>query len=252
MYILLIYFRCNLSINTSKTIFILELRNIMPFCPDCGYKMLSTDRYCYNCGKQVFNEFSSLFEKTSLKTSSTSTIKINDIQGPKIDPFPGSSVSEQQDKENNYSKTESEILSLPYSWTMNNIEITLLGLGRVEGYERNNPLDNKKQFEVIIKFKNLLKTSNKITGGFLGFDKLNLKTDVGNTWDLKSNIENLTLSGSLDPEEEFIRNESVFEIREKELPEHLLAEIFGKKYVFAIKLITNRKNEENTEKYQLR
>ena len=252
MYILLISLRCNLSINTSKTIFILELRNIMPFCPDCGYKMLPTDRYCYNCGKQVFNEFSSMFKKTNLKTSPMSNIKINGIQEPKIEPSPSPSVSGNQDKENDYSKTESEIFSLPYSWTTNNIEITLLGLGRVEGYERNNPLGNKKQYEVIIKFRNLLKTSNKITGGSLGFDKLNLKTDVGNIWDLKSSIENLTLTGTLDPEEEFIRNESVFEIREKELPEHLLAEIFGKKYVFTIKLITNRRNEENTEKYQFR
>jgi len=76
MYILLISLRCNLSINTSKTIFILELRNIMPFCPDCGYKMLPTDRYCYNCGKQVFNEFSSMFKKTNLKTSPMSNIRL--------------------------------------------------------------------------------------------------------------------------------------------------------------------------------
>ena len=250
MYTSLISLRCNLSINTSKTIFILELRNIMPFCPNCGYKMLSGDRYCYNCGKQVFNEFSSMFEKTNLKTSSTSNIKINRIEEHKTEPSQSPSISEQQGKENNYSKIESEIFSLPYSWTANDIEITLLGLGRVEEFERNNPLANKKQYEVIIKFRNLLKKSNKITGGSLGFDKLNLKTDVGNTWDLKSNVENLTLTGTLDPEEEFIRNESFFEIKEKELPEHLLAEIFGKKYVFAIKLITNRRNEENTEKYQ--
>ncbi len=177
---------------------------------------------------------------------------MNDMQQPKMESSPGIPVSEQHDKENIKSKTESEILSLPYSWTANNIEITLLGLGRVEGYERNNPLDNKKQYEVIIQFKNLLKTSNKITGDSFGFDKLNLKTDVGNIWDLKYNVENLTLTETLDPEEEFIRNESVFEIRKKEIPEHLLAEIFGKKYVFAVKLITNRRYKENTENYQFR
>lgn len=252
MHILLICFRCNLSINTSKTIFILELRNIMPFCPDCGYKISPTDRYCYNCGKQVLNEFSSLFEKTNLKTDPVKNIMVNDTQQPKIEASPGMPILEQHDKENNKSKTEPEILSLPYSWAANNIEITLLGLGRVEGYERNNPLDNKKQYEVIIQFKNLLKTSNKITGGSFGFDKLILKTDVGNIWDLKYNVENLTLTETLDPEEEFIRNESVFEIRKKEIPEHLLAEIFGKKYVFAVKLITNRRYEENTENYQFR
>jgi len=179
-------------------------------------------------------------------------IKMNDVQQPKFESSQGMPISEQHDKENIKDKTESEILSLPYSWTANNIEITLLGLGRVEGYERNNPLDNKKQYEVIIQFKNLLKTSNKITGGSFGFDKLNLKTDVGNIWDLKYNVENLTLTETLDPEEEFIRNESVFEIRKKEIPEHLLAEIFGKKYVFAIRLITNRRYKENTENYQFR
>lgn len=224
----------------------------MPFCPDCGYKISPTDRYCYNCGKQVLNEFSSLFEKTNLKTDPVKNIMVNDTQQPKIEASPGMPISEQHDKENNKSKTEPEILSLPYSWAANNIEITLLGLGRVEGYERNNPLDNKKQYEVIIQFKNLLKTSNKITGGSFGFDKLILKTDVGNIWDLKYNVENLTLTETLDPEEEFIRNESVFEIRKKEIPEHLLAEIFGKKYIFAVKLVTNRRYEENTENYQFK
>ena len=250
MYMLLICFRYNLSINTTKTIFILELRNTMPFCPHCGYKMLPTDRYCYSCGKQVVNEFSLLFEKTTLNTKISNT-EVDDMRQPKIEPSIGTLVSDQQEKENN-SKTESEIFSLPYSWTANNIEITLLGLGRVEGFERNNPLANKKQYEVIIKFRNLLKSSNKISGGSLGFDKLNLKTDVGNIWDLKSNVENLTLTETLDPEEEFIRNESVFEIREKELPEHLLVEIFGKKYVFSVKLITGQRNKENTENYQFK
>lgn len=252
MHLLLICFGSNLSINTSKTIFILELRNIMPFCPDCGYKILPTDRYCYNCGKQVLNDFSSLFEKTNLKSNPIQNMMMNDTQHPKIKSSPQTPLSEQHEKENNKSKTEPEILSLPYSWTSNDIEIILLGIGRVEGYERNNPLDNKKQYEVIIQFKNLLKTSNKITGGSFGFDKLNLKTDVGNIWDLKYNVENLTLTETLDPEEEFIRNESVFEIRKKEIPEYLLAEIFGKKYVFTVKLIPNRKYEENTENYQVR
>ena len=249
MQILLICFGYNLSINTSKTIFILELRNIMPFCPHCGYKMLPTDRYCYSCGKQVLNEFSSLFDKTNLAIHKISNIQSNDMKQPKIESSISTSVSDQQVKENNYYKTESEIFSLPYSWTANNIEITLLGLARVEGFERNNPLANKKQYEVIIKFRNLLKTGNKISGVSLGFDKLNLKTDVGNTWDLKSNAENLTLTETLDPEEEFIRNEAIFEIREKELPEHLLAEIFGKKYIFSVKLITDKRNKENTENY---
>ena len=212
--------------------------------------MSSTDRYCYNCGKQVFNEFSLLFEKTNLKTNPMKNAKMNDMQRPKTESSLGMSVSEQHDKENITSKTESEILNLPYSWTANSIEIILLGLAQVEGYERSNPLDNKKQYEVIIKFRNILKTSNKIIGGSLGFDKLNLKTDVGNTWDLKYNVENLTLTETLDPEEEFIRNEAVFEIRQKEIPEHLLVEIFGKKYVFAVKLITNQRYKENTENYQ--
>jgi hypothetical protein len=224
----------------------------MPFCPDCGYKISPTDRYCYNCGKQVLNEFSSLFEKINLKTNSMENITMSETQLPKIETPPEMPISEQDDKENNKSKTELEILNLPYSWTANNIEITLLGLGRVEGYERNNPLDNKKQYEVIIQFKNLLKTSNKITGGSFGFDKLNLKTDVGNIWDLKYNDENLTLTKTFDPAEEFIRNEPFFEIRKKEIPEQLLAEIFGKKYIFAVKLITNRRYEENTENYQFR
>lgn len=218
----------------------------MPFCPDCGYRIKPTDRYCYNCGNQVLNEFQSVFEKTKLKTN-----LMNEVKQPKIESSSYGSAQEQRDK-NDISKTESEILNLPYSWTANNIEITLLGLVRVEDYECNNPLDNKKQYEIIIKFKNLLKTSNQIIGTPLGFDKLNLKTDVGNIWDLKYNIESLSLSETLDPEDEFIRNESIFEIREKEIPEYLLAEIFGKKYIFAVKIITNQRYNENTENYQFR
>ena len=252
MHIPPICFRYNLSIITSKTIFILELRNIMPFCPDCGYKISPTDRFCYSCGKLVINELSSIFEKRNLIIDQAEDIKMNSMPTPKIESSSGLSVSEQNARENTKSETESEIQGLPYSWTANNIEITLLGLARVEGYERDNPLDNKKQYEVIIKFRNLLKTSNKITGGSLGFDSLNLNTDVGNIWDLKYNAGNLKLTETLDPEEEFIRNESIFEIREKEIPEYLLAEIFGKKYVFAVKLITNKRYNESNENYQFR
>ena len=180
-------------------------------------------------------------------------IKMNSVPKFNAESSLGPSVSEQHPEENMVrSKTESEILTLPYSWTVNNIELTLLGLAQVEGYERNNPLDNKKQYEVIIKFRNLLKTNNKLTGGSHGFNSLNLKTDVGNIWDLKYNIGNLMLTETLDPEEEFIRNESTFEIRKKEIPEHLLAEIFGKKYVFAIKLITNKRYNETSENYQFK
>lgn len=178
---------------------------------------------------------------------------MNVIPQSNVEPSLGLPAAEQHLKENmTESKTESEILGLPYSWVVNNIELTLLGLARVEDYERNNPLDNKKQYEIIIKFKNLLKTSNKIPGGSLGFDNLNLKTDVGNIWDIKYNVENLRLTENLDPDDEFIRNESTFEIRKKEIPEHLLAEIFGKKYVFAVKLITDKRYNESNENYQFR
>ena len=225
----------------------------MPFCPDCGYKITPTDRFCYNCGKLILDEFSTIFEKRNLRTNSVNDIKMNSIPKSNVESSPGLPVSEQHPEKNMVQpKTESEILALPYSWTVSNIELTLLGLAQVESYERNNPLDNKKQYEVIIKFRNLLKTSNKLTGGSLGFDGLNLKTDVGNIWDLKYNIGNLMLTETLDPEEEFIRNESTFEIRKKEIPEHLLAEIFGKRYVFAIKLITNKRYNETNENYQFK
>ena len=225
----------------------------MPFCPDCGYKITPTDRFCYNCGKLILDEFSTIFEKRNLRTNSMNDIKMNSIPKSNVESSPGLPVSEQHPEKNMVQpKTESEILALPYSWTVSNIELTLLGLAQVESYERNNPLDNKKQYEVIIKFRNLLKTSNKLTGGSLGFDGLNLKTDVGNIWDLKYNIGNLMLTETLDPEEEFIRNESTFEIRKKEIPEHLLAEIFGKRYVFAIKLITNKRYNETNENYQFK
>lgn len=224
----------------------------MPFCPDCGYKISQTDRFCYNCGKLVFNDLLSIIEKRNLGINATQDMNMSVIRQTKNESSLGLSLSEQSVKETTTSKTESEILGLPYSWTANNIEITLLGLAQVEGYERDNPLDNKNQYEVIIKFRNLLKTSNKIAGGSLGFDSLNLKTDVGNIWNLKYNAGNLILTETLDPEEEFIRNESAFEIRKKEIPEHLLAEIFGKKYVFAVKLITSRRYEENNAKYQFR
>ena len=224
----------------------------MPFCPDCGYKITPTDRFCYNCGKLILDEFSTIFEKRNLRTNSVNDIKMNSMPKSNTESSLGPFVSEQHPENIVQPKTESEILTLPYSWTVNNIELTLLGLAQVEGYERNNPLDNKKQYEVIIKFRNLLKTNNKLTGGSLGFNSLNLKTDVGNIWDLKYNIGNLMLTETLDPEEEFIRNESTFEIRKKEIPEHLLAEIFGKKYVFTIKLITNKRYNETNENYQFK
>jgi hypothetical protein len=222
----------------------------MPFCPDCGYKMLSRDKYCYNCGKLVIDTFSSLIKKTNIKDIIPNTINFNEAQQPTTRSSTTASAIKEKHEENTSSKTESEILNLPYSWTANDIEITILGLERVEDYKRNNPLSNKKQYEVLIKFRNLLKTSNKIKGNLFGFDTLKLRTDVGNTWDLKSNVENLTLAGDIDPEEEFIRNDSVFEIREKELPEYLIAEIFGKKYLFAIKIMLNRRREEEKENYQ--
>jgi len=75
---------------------------------------------------------------------------------------------------------------------------------------------------------------------------------VGNIWDIKYNVGNLTLTETLDPEEEFIRNESAFEIRKTEIPEHLLAEIFGKKYVFAVTLITDERNIASNKNYQFR
>ncbi|MGQ0795852.1 MAG: hypothetical protein ACT4N5_06695 [Nitrosopumilaceae archaeon] len=214
--------------------------------------MLSRDKYCYNCGKLVIDTFSSLIKKTNIKDTIPNIKNYNEPQQSTTGPSSTESDIKEKHEENISSKTESEILNLPYSWTVNDIEITILGLGRVEDYERNNPMSNKKQYEVLIKFRNLLKTSNKIKGNSFGFDTLKLRTDVGNTWDLKSNVENLTLTGTIDPEEEFIRNDSVFEIRGKELPECLLAEIFGKKYLFAIKLMSNRKREEETENYQSR
>ena len=214
--------------------------------------MLSRDKYCYNCGKLVIDTFSSLIKKTNIKDTIPNIINYNEAQQSTTGSSSTESIIKEEHEVNNSSKTESEILNLPYSWTVNDIEITILGLGRVEDYERNNPMSNKKQYEVLIKFRNLLKTSNKIKGNSFGFDTLKLRTDVGNTWDLKSNVENLTLAGTVDPEDEFIRNDSVFEIRGKELPEYLLAEIFGKKYLFAIKLMLNRKHEEETENYQSR
>ena len=214
--------------------------------------MLSRDKYCYNCGKLVIDTFSSLIKKTNIKDTIPNIINYNEAQQSTTGSSSTESIIKEEHEVNNSSKTESEILNLPYSWTVNDIEITILGLGRVEDYERNNPMSNKKQYEVLIKFRNLLKTSNKIKGNSFGFDTLKLRTDVGNTWDLKSNVENLTLAGTVDPEDEFIRNDSVFEIRGKELPECLLAEIFGKKYLFAIKLMSNRKREEETENYQSR
>ncbi|HSB57868.1 MAG TPA: hypothetical protein VLD38_08695 [Nitrosopumilaceae archaeon] len=189
--------------------------------------------------------------KGKVKIDPGHVVKMNVMSQSNVEASSGLPFSEKlPDKNMTNSKTESEILGLPYSWTVNNIELTLLGLAKVEGYERTNPLDNKKQYEVIIKFKNLLKTSNKIPGGSLGFDSLNLKTDVGNIWDIKYNAGNLTLTETLDPEEEFIRNESAFEIRKTEIPEHLLAEIFGKKYVFAVKLITDERNVASNKNYQ--
>jgi hypothetical protein len=223
----------------------------MPFCPACGYEMSSTDRFCYHCGKQVFNEFLPLSEKRISGINLTQDIKTSTTQTSKIESFPNIYLSGQHKKEN-VVQSETEILNLPYSWTSNNIEITLLGLAQVEGYERGIPLDNKKQYEVIIKFRNLLKTSNKITGSSLGFDSLKLKTDVGNIWDLRYNVGTSIMSETLDPQDEFIRNESLFEIRTNEVPEYLLAEIFGKKYVFNVKMIANRKYRESNERYQLR
>lgn len=203
----------------------------MPFCQSCGYEVSSTDRFCYRCGKQILNELQFLLENKTIKTASNNNLHEADLRPPKI---------------------ESEILNLPYSWTLNDVEITLLGLTLAEGYEHGIPLDNRKQYEVIIKFRNLLNTSNKITNGYLGFDSLKLKTDVGNIWDLRYDVGNAVSSESLDPQEEFIKNESVFEIREKEIPQLLLAEIFGKNYVFDVALVGNRQHRESAENYQLR
>lgn len=222
----------------------------MPFCPACGYKISETDKFCYKCGKKVLNEFPSMFEKSTVNSIQ---IKTNATKQPQTEPLPGMKNSEQLIKKDTVqSNVESEILSLPYSWKSNDIEISLLGLAQAEGYEHGIPLDNKKQYEIVIKFRNLLNTSNKISGGTIGFESLKLKTDVGNIWDLKYNIDSLILSETLDPQEEFIRNEAVFEIKDKEIPEFLLAEIFNKKYTFNVKMVANQRYRESNEKYQLR
>jgi len=196
------------------------------------------------------NEFTAMFVKSTVNSMQ---IKPNTEKQPQIEPLVGIKNSEQLIKKDTIQPNmESEILCLPYSWTSNDIEISLLGLAQAEGYEHGIPLDNKKQYEIVIKFRNLLNTSNKISGGTIGFESLKLKTDVGNIWDLKYNIDSLILSETLDPQEESIRNEAVFEIRDKEIPEFLLAEIFNKKYTFNVKMVANQRYRESNEKYQLR
>lgn len=225
----------------------------MPFCPDCGYKMSHNDKFCYRCGKLSPNEFGSIFEKGNLKIDTGEETNGESPGTFNVESIHGLQHSGHSDKEKlPLNETESEILGLPYTWTIDNLEITLLGLVQREGYEINNPLDNKKQYEVIIKFKNLLKRSNKIINGSQGFESLSLKTDVGNIWDIKENLESLLITKSLDPEEEFIRNETTFEIRKKEIPEYLLAEIFGKKYEFSVKLIPKKQYDESDKNYQFR
>lgn len=221
----------------------------MQYCPNCGYKISEKDKFCYQCGKQILNQPLSIFEKPPTNMQ----VKSDVVKQHQFEAFSGIKNSEQQEKKDSEQYvTETEILTLPYSWTFHDVEISLLGLAKTEGYEYGIPQDNKKQYNVAIKFRNLLNTSNKVYGGDIGFESLKLKTDVGNIWDLKYNIDSLKLSETLDPQEEFIRNEAVFEIRNKEIPEFLLAEIFNKKYTFNVKMITIQRFKESSEKYQLR
>ena len=221
----------------------------MPYCSNCGYKIAEKDRFCYQCGKQILNQPLSIFDNPA-----TTNVhgKMDAIKQPQFEAFSGMKNSELGKKDVERSITETEILSLPYSWIFHDVEISLLGLAKTEGYEYGIPHDNKKQYNVAIKFRNLLNTSNKVHGGNIGFESLKLKTDVGNIWDLKYNINSVILSETLDPQEEFIRNEAMFEIRNKEIPEFLLAEIFNKKYTFNVKMITIQRYKESNERYQLR
>jgi len=123
----------------------------MPYCTDCGYKIENTDKFCYKCGKPVIKEFSSLFVKPIINPSNS----LKDVlKQSEVTQTQKSSTS--QEKINSIeSESEPTILSLPYSCVSNNVEVTLLGLALVEGYERGILLDNKKQYEVVIKFRNL-------------------------------------------------------------------------------------------------
>ena len=221
----------------------------MPYCSNCGYKIAEKDRFCYQCGKQILNRPLSIFDNPATTNVQG---KMDILKQPQIEAFSGMKNSELGKKDVERSITETEILSLPYSWIFHDVEISLLGLAKTEGYEYGIPQDNKKQYNIAIKFRNLLNTSNKVLGNNIGFESLKLKTDVGNIWDLKYNINSAVLSETLDPQEEFIRNEAMFEIRNKEIPEFLLAEIFNKKYTFNVKMITIQRYKESNERYQLR
>jgi len=136
-------------------------------------------------------------------------------------------------------ESSSDILVLPRSWEIDDFEITLLGLYKVDmdsfSYH-GTKIDNHQQYEVHHNWKNLLKITNS-PNGCIGFDEIKLETDVGNIWDLRYGGGYRTCSVYFDPQDEWLKTVDVFDINENEIPKLIHVEILGKSYVFEAKIL---------------
>ena len=132
----------------------------------------------------------------------------------------------------------SNTLSLPYSWTISDFEIKLLGLQKVDMQfgAGGTKIEHHQQYEVHHNWKNLLKTNNS-PDDCIGFDELKLETDVGNIWDLRYGGGYQTCSVTFEPQGEWLKTVDVFDINENEIPKYLHVKILGKSYTFDAKIL---------------
>lgn len=131
--------------------------------------------------------------------------------------------------------SSNDILSLPHSWTQNNIQITLLGLYPITNTTDIEP--GHKQYEVHIKWKNLLSTTNMVPDDCIGFDDMKLETDTGNVEDLFYVDSMKQCGGYYDSQTEIVTTSDVFDTSNTESPKLLHVNIMDNNYTLEAKVL---------------
>jgi len=134
--------------------------------------------------------------------------------------------------------TKQKPLTLPYSWELEDFQITLLGLSKVnmDSFSVHGiAMEDHQQYEVFHNWKNLLHETNEIRD-CIGFESMKLVTDAENTWDIRYS-GGLRQCGNWNPQLELSYDIDVFDIKNDEMPKLLIVEILGDTYIFKAKIL---------------